>query len=216
MCTRVVLVDRCKIFRAGLRTLLENETELSVVAEASDPHDAARLAAGTRPDVVVMEVAPADPSIEAIRTIGADSPQTRVLCLAASAEKPLVVAALEAGAAGLLVKQCEPEELVRALQAVAGGHSYLGVEAADALVADYRAPAARPTNGASLLLTAREREVLEHLAEGLSIKAIAARFGLSVKTVTCHREHLMAKLGLHSIAELTKYAIRHGLTSVGH
>ncbi len=216
MCTRVVLVDRCKIFLAGLRTLLENEAELSVVAEASDPHDAARLAAETRPDVVVMEVAPADPSIEAIRTIGADSPQTRVLCLAASVEKPLVVAALEAGAAGLLVKQCEPEDLVRALHAVAGGHSYLGVEAADALVADYRAPAARPTNGAALLLTAREREVLEHLAEGLSIKAIAARFGLSVKTVTCHREHLMAKLGLHSIAELTKYAIRHGLTSVGH
>lgn len=216
MCTRVVLVDRCKIFLAGLRTLLENEAELHVVAEANDPHHAARLAAETQPDVVVMEVAPADPSIEAIRTIGAGSPQTRVLCLAASAEKPLVVAALEAGAAGLLVKQCEPEELVRALLAVAGGHSYLGVEAADALVADYRAPAARPTNGVSLLLTAREREVLEHLAEGLSIKAIAARFGLSVKTVTCHREHLMAKLGLHSIAELTKYAIRHGLTSVGH
>ena len=216
MSTRIVLSVGNKIFLAGLRSLLEEETELEVVAAARDADDAVRLAEKARPDVVVLEVSlAAHDGIETTRRICARSPQTRVLCLAAGAEQPLVAAALEAGASAFLLKDCEPEELARALRAVAGGHSYLSTEAADALVADYRTPASRPTAGALTGLTAREREVLEQLAAGKSIKAIAARFGLSVKTVSCHREHLMAKLGLHSIAELTKYAIRHGLTSVG-
>ncbi|HXT23162.1 MAG TPA: response regulator transcription factor [Thermoanaerobaculia bacterium] len=217
MGTRILLADGCKIFVAGLRALLEGEAGLSVVAEARDGEEAVRLATEMQPDVVVLEVALAGlAGIEAARTICARSPQTRVLCLAASAEKQLVVAALEAGASGFVLRDCEPDELVRALRAVAGGHSHLSTEASDALVADYRTTNGRPAATPPLLLTAREREVLAHLAEGLSAKAIAARFGLSVKTVTCHREHLMAKLGLRSIAELTKYAIRHGLTSVGH
>ena len=216
MPTRIVLSVGNKIFLAGLRTLLARETGLEVVAAAKDPDDAVRLAEGVRPDVAVVEVSTALlDGIETTRKICARAPQTRVLCLAANAEKLLVAAALEAGASGFLSKDCEPEELVRALRAVAGGHSHLGTEAADALVADYRTPASRPVAGPPLGLTAREREVLEQLAAGMSIKAIAARLGLSVKTVSCHREHLMAKLGLHSIAELTKYAIRHGLTSIG-
>lgn len=217
MCTRIVLAVGNKIFLAGLRTLLEKETGLEVVAAAKDADDAVRLAEGARPDVAVLEVSLAAlDGIETTRRICARSPQTRVLCLAAGAERTLVAAALEAGASGFLLKDCEPEELARALRAIAGGHSYLSTEAADTLVAGYRTPTARPAAGPPLGLTTREREVLEQLAEGMSIKAIAARFGLSVKTVNCHREHLMAKLGLHSIAELTKYAIRHGLTSVGH
>jgi len=218
MGTRIVLAVGNKIFLAGLRTLLEKEAGLEVVAAAKDADDAVRLAEGSRPDLMVVEVSAAVlDGIETTRRICARSPKTRVLCLGVCADKPLVAAALEAGASGFLLKDCEPEELARALRSVAGGHSYLSTEAADALVADYHAPASRPAAaGPPLGLTAREREVLEQLAAGMSIKGIAARFGLSVKTVSCHREHLMAKLGLHSIADLTKYAIRHGLTSIGH
>src|SRR5688500_8561250 len=136
MCTRIVLAVGSKIFLAGLRTLLDKETGLEVVAAAKDHDDAVRLTEGARPDVAEVEVsATVLDGIETTRRICARSPQTRVLCLAAGAERTLVAAALEAGASGFLLKECEPEELTRALRAVARGHSYLSTEASDALVA---------------------------------------------------------------------------------
>jgi len=214
MNTRIVLADDHRIFMAGLRALLEQESDLEVVGEVADGLGAVRIVAEKQPHVVVMDVSmPGMNGIEATRRILAQEPRTRVLCLSMHAEKRFVTAVLEAGAAGYVLKDCLVEELIRAVRTLMAGQIYLSPSVTAPVVAQYAAPRGDGEMAAFSLLTDREREVLQLLAEGHSTKGIAVRLGVSVKTVGTHREHVMRKLGIHSIAGLTKYAIGEGLTA---
>jgi len=214
MTLRVLLADDHRIVREGLRALLERLPGVEVVGEARDGREAVDAAGRTDPDIVLMDLAmPSMNGIEATRRIVASRSGVRVLCLSMHVDRAAVLAALDAGAAGFLPKECAPEELERALRAVADGGTYLSPTLAGEVVAAYRegrgAERGRPAHG----LTAREREILQLVAEGRSTKEIAARLGVSAKTVGTHREHIMEKLGIHSIAGLTRWAIREGLSS---
>jgi len=214
MTLRVLLADDHQIVREGLRALIERLPGVEVVGEARDGREAVEAAARTDPDVVVMDLAmPSMNGLEATRRIVAARSGVRVLCLSMRADRDAVLAALDAGASGFLPKECAPDELERALRAVAEGGTYLSPALAGEVVAAYRegrdAGRNRPAQG----LTAREREIVQLVAEGWSTKEIAARLGVSAKTVGTHREHIMAKLGVRSIAGLTRWALREGLTS---
>jgi two-component system response regulator NreC len=214
MSIRIVLADDHQIVLAGIRSLLEKNLGLQVVAEAGDGLEALKAVAEQRPDIVVMDVSmPGMNGIEATRQIRAGWPKVKILCLSMHAERQFISAALAAGASGYLLKDCALEELERAIRTVIAGHTYLSPAIADTVVADYRTQLAGGALADPSPLSEREREVLQLLAEGASTKTIAARLVLSAKTVASHREHIMAKLGVHSVAELTKYAIRHGLTT---
>lgn len=214
MTLRVLLADDHRIVREGLRALIERLPGVEVVGEARDGREAVEAAARTDPDVVVMDLAmPSMNGLEATRRIVAARSGVRVLCLSMLADRDAVLAALDAGASGFLPKECAPDELERALRAVAEGGTYLSPALAGEVVAAYRegrdAGRNRPAQG----LTAREREIVQLVAEGWSTKEIAARLGVSAKTVGTHREHIMAKLGVRSIAGLTRWAIREGWIS---
>ncbi|MCP4657015.1 MAG: response regulator transcription factor [bacterium] len=212
---RILLADDHQIVREGLRSLFAKEEDLEVVAEAENGRKAVRLALDLAPDVVVMDVAMRDLNgIEATRQILAKRPTTKVLALSIHSNKRFVVEVLKAGASGYLLKDCAFEELVHAIRAVIANQSYLSPEITGAVIDDV--VRGMPVNGdsASLRLSNREREVLQLLAEGRSAREIAHRLHVSVKTVDTHRRHIMKKLNLHSVAELTKYAIREGLTSI--
>jgi len=213
MSTKVLLADDHKIVREGLRVLLEGEEDLEVVAEAENGRDAVRLARELGPDVVVMDIAMPDLNgVEATRQIQRRCPACRVIALSAHSDQRFVSETLEAGAAGYLLKGCTLEELVRGIRTVADGYTYLSPRVANAVVEGHvRAPAAeaKPTGS---VLTAREREVLQLLTEGHGTKQIACRLHVSTKTIDTHRQHIMDKLDIHNVAELTKYALRHGLT----
>ena len=214
MNTRIVLADDHRIFIAGLRALLEREADLEVVGEVGDGLGAVRMVAEKQPHVVVMDVSmPGMNGIEATRRIVAQEPGTRILCLSMHAERRFVAAVLEAGASGYLPKDCLVEELIRAVRTVMAGQVYLSPSVTAPVVAQYATPRGADGTAACSPLTAREREVLQLLAEGYSTKAIATRLHVSVKTIGTHREHVMRKLDIHSIAGLTKYAIDEGVTS---
>ena len=215
MSVRIVLADDHQIMRDGLAALLEKQREMEVLGQASDGRQVVQAARDLRPDVVIMDVSmPGMNGIEATRRITAELPQVKILCLSFQSDKRLVLAVLEAGASGYLLKDCAFDELVTAIRTVMANQTYLSPAIAGTVVDGYKAlhPEAQPS--AFTQLTEREREIVQLLAEGLSTKEIAVRLQLSVKTVGTHREHLMAKLHLHSLAELTKYAIKEGLTSV--
>lgn len=214
MAIRVLLADDHELFLQGLRALLEKESGLEVIGEARDGCDAVRMARERAPDVVLMDVAmPAMNGVDATRRILAERPAARVLCLSMHADRQFVSAVLEAGAVGYLLKDCVLEELVRAIHHVRAGRSYLSPAVAATVVEDYAAHLAGRRSPSASPLTNREREVLQLIAEGWRVKEIAGRLHLSAKTVGTHRERIMEKLGIRSVAGLTKYAIRHGLTS---
>ncbi len=211
---RIVLADDHQLFLDGLRALLAKEPEIQVVAEASDGREALAEARGQRPDVVVMDLSmPGLNGIEATRRIVQSLPSVRVICLSMHTEPRFVEAALEAGASGYLPKDCATEEMTAAIRAVSNGQTYLSPSVAGVVVDVLRNREGTEEANAFGVLTGREREVLQLLAEGQSTKELAAHLNLSVKTVGTHREHIMRKLGIRSIAGLTKYAIREGLTS---
>ncbi len=213
MSIRIVLADDHDIFVAGLRALLETQPDMDVIGDAQDGPDAVKIVIDKQPHVVLMDVSmPGMNGIEATRQILAKRPRTRVLCLSMHSEQRFVSAVLEAGASGYLLKECALEELIRAVRTVVGGQTYLSPSVASSVVADYTEHR-RAEETAFSVLTDRERQVLQLLAEGHSAKAIAGRLHVSVKTVGTHREHVMRKLDIHSVAGLTKYAIREGLTS---
>lgn len=211
---RIVLADDHGIFVAGLRALLEKQPDMDVVGDVGNGRDAVNMVLDKKPHVVVMDLSmPGMNGIEATRQILAKQPQTKVLCLSMHAERRLVAAVLDGGASGYLVKECALEELIRAVRTVMDGQIYLSPSVAGSIVADYTARRTEDGTAAFEVLTDREREVLQLLAEGHSAKDIANQLHISVKTVGTHREHVMRKLGIHSVAGLTKYAIREGLTS---
>ena len=215
MVRRVLLADDHRVLREGLRSLLERERDLQVVGETADGHQTVRSARELLPDVVVMDVGmPGLNGIEATRQVRATCRDVQVLGLSTHSDRRYVLAMLEAGARGYLLKSSASEELVRAIRAVALGQHYLGPEVAGAVVDCYVDRSFPTERSAFDLLGDREREVLQLLAEGATSRGISGRLHISVKTVETHRRNIMKKLDLHSVATLTKYAIREGLTSL--
>ena len=215
MKTRVLLADDHKIMREGLRSLLAVSPGVEVVGEAGDGRSAVQLALKLSPDVVVMDIGMPDLNgVDATRQIKARAPQIKVIALSLHSDERFISGMFKAGASGYLLKDGAFEELARAIRTVADGHTYLCPRIAKTVVRDYlrNAPAVPMTGGPTL--SDREREVLQLIAEGKSTKEVAGRLDVSVKTVETHRARIMERLGVHSVAELTKYAVREGLTSL--
>ncbi len=213
MSIKVLLADDHKIVREGLRSLLEKEERISVLALADNGRMAVRLAKETQPDVVVMDIAMPDMNgIEATRRLVSENPEMKVLALSMHSARRLVVEALTAGAKGYLLKDCAAEELVRAIRTVAAGKVYLSPDVADQIVKDYVKNPPETSPSTLNLLSAREKEVLQLISEGKNTKEIAFTLHVSIKTVESHRQQIMKKLNLQSVAGLTRYAIREGLT----
>jgi DNA-binding NarL/FixJ family response regulator len=199
----VLLADDHTIVREGLRTMLELEPNLQVLGEAANGRQAVALAGKLRPDVVLMDFSmPLLNGVEATRQVLAAAPATKVVMLSAHGDDLYVAKAAEAGAVGFLLKQASARDVCRTIEEVAAGKKLLS------------APPSRPPERFRKKipqLTPREREVLQLIAEGKANKQTAAELGISIKTVEKHRENLMAKLGLHATAELTRYAIGAGI-----
>jgi len=212
---RILLADDHKIVCDGLRTLLETETGMEVIGEAANGRAAVEMAARLKPDVVIMDVAMPDLNgVEATRQITSARANTKVIALSMHSDKRFVAEMFRAGASGYLLKDAAFEELSSAIRAVLDKRTYVSPSIAGALVEDYVTRLPEGEGEGAAALTAKEREVLQLLAEGYSTKKIARRLKVSVKTIETHRQHIMTKLDLHSVAELTKYAIREGLTSL--
>jgi DNA-binding NarL/FixJ family response regulator len=213
---RLLIADDHQLMREGLKSLLAGEEGMSVVGEAEDGHSTVAMVRKTAPNVVIMDVAMPDLNgIEATRKIVAASPHVKVIALSGHANQQFLREMLSAGASGYLLKSTAYEELARAIREVMNGRKYLSPEVARGVVDAY-VQLARPQSAhpAFVVLTDREREVLQMLAEGRTTKEVADALGVSIKTTETHRRNIMEKLGIHSVAELTKYAIREGLTSV--
>jgi DNA-binding NarL/FixJ family response regulator len=209
----ILLAEDNRMVREGLRALLDRQSDMEVVGEAADGREAVALARRHRPSVAVLDLAmPVLNGIDAAREIAAARLGTRIIILSVHSERCFVTEALQAGAAGYVLKDCAFEELANAIRAAAAHRTYLSSAVAQIVVADYIGRSARQPSTVFAVLTDRERQVLQLLAEGRSTKQIAADLAVSIKTVETHRSNIMKKLGLHSIAELTRYAIREGLT----
>jgi DNA-binding NarL/FixJ family response regulator len=217
--TRVLLAEDHALVRAGIRALLQNLTGVQVVAEASDGREALRLVKTYQPDVVLMDIAMAGLNgLEATARLTKEFPAVRVIILSMHSTEEYVAQALRAGAAGYLLKDAAAAELELAVTSVARGETYLSPAVSKHVIADYlrragggAASGDEGTPSPSTLLTPRQREILQLIAEGHSTKEIAALLHLSVKTVETHRMQLMARLDVHDVAGLVRYAIRVGL-----
>lgn len=211
---RIVLADGHRMVRDALKFLLGQEAGILVVGMAENGKAAVQLAKTLRPDVVVMDVAmPELNGADATRAIMSEAPGVRVIGLSASHGKRSAIRMLGAGASGHLLKDCAPEELVQAIRTVASGHRHLSHEVLKWVADDY-ARGSSEKDPAFSSMTPREREVLQLVAEGKSTREIASGLHVSIKTVETFRSHIMKKLDLHNVADLTKYAIMEGLTSV--
>lgn len=212
---RIVLADDHKILRDGLRSLLEKQPGMEVVAEVEDGRTIVQLARELSPDVVIMDIAMPDLNgIEATRKIVCENAAVKVIALSMHSDRRFVEEMFKAGASGYLLKDCAFEELAGAISAVCTNRFYLSPDLAGKMIKEYTNKLESDDSSVFTALTAREREVLQLLAEGKTTGQIAAFLNLSEKTVETHRRHIMKKLGLYSIAGLTKYAIREGLTSI--
>jgi DNA-binding NarL/FixJ family response regulator len=218
---RVLLCDDHRLMREGLRAILE-KAGLAVVGEAENGRDGVDLARQLQPDVVLMDISMPDLNgIDATRLLVEELPATKVIGLSMSSDRRYVATMFAAGAVGYLLKSSASEELIRAVHAVSNNLKYVSPAVAGTFIDDYLAHA-EPSQflaneapvAASRPLSLREREVLQLLAEGNSSKEIAARLNIAATTVESHRRQIMDKLGLRTIAELTKYAVREGLTSL--
>jgi two-component system response regulator NreC len=208
---RVLVADDHAVLRAGLRLLIGAQADMEVVAEAADGEEAVRKAVESRPDVVLMDLTmPGSGGIRAVERIRQECPSSRVLVLTMLDVPAYLRSALAAGASGYVVKSAADSELLSAIRAVHRGRTVLDPELAASVLQNAlgRRPAGGPGAG---LLSPREREVLDLIAQGYTNQQIADRFGLSVKTIETHRSRLVEKLGLRSRAELVRYALDSGL-----
>lgn len=212
---RVVLVDDHKMMRDGLRMILDEESDIDVVGEAADGRAALELAAELQPAVVIMDLAMQGMNgIEATRAIIEQRPGTKVVVLSTHSDKRYVLNALSAGASAYVLKDAASDDLLRAVRTVEQGLTYLSSEIAGVVVQRCLGNAGPEKASAYGVLGNREREVLQLLAEGRTSKEIGAQLGITVHTVETHRRNISKKVDLHSVAELTKYAVREGLTSL--
>ncbi|MDB4994827.1 MAG: two component transcriptional regulator, LuxR family [Myxococcaceae bacterium] len=210
---RIVLADDHALVRAGIRALVESVCGVAVVGEAVDGYDALRLIGELRPDIALLDISmPAMNGLETLERVVKEQPQTRVVMLSMHAASEYVGRALRSGAAGYLSKNAERGELELALRAVARGETWLSPSISTDVVAAY-VRGDKPPPGPSELLTTRQRHILQLVAEGGSTKEIASRLRLSVKTVDTHRAQLKARLGVHDVPGLVRYAIRNGIVS---
>ncbi len=211
----VVLAEEHLILREGLRALLKAERDVDVIAETGSGLEALDLVERLSPNVVLLDVdIPGMHSVDAVRSITATHPSTKVVVLSLHSTARCVHEALEAGAAGYVGNDCNFSQLAAAIRAVAGGNQYLSPAATKAVVSRYLGQAPRLTSGAFTSLSACQRQVLQLLADGKSTKEIAVALHRSAKTVETHRQQVMQRLNMHTIAELTKYALREGLTNL--
>jgi two-component system, NarL family, response regulator NreC len=212
---RILLADDHTVVRDGLRALLEKQPDMTVVAEASDGRDSIRLAEEQSPDVVVMDIGmPSLNGIEATRRILAANPRTAVVMLSMHQDESYVLRSLKAGAKGYLLKDSLRGDVIDAIRAVAQGRSFFTRKVRRMLQEDYvRQMESRGLDDSYDLLTDREREVLQMVAEGKSNKEVAGLLNISPTTVETHRAHILQKLGIHSVPELILYAVRKGIVS---
>lgn len=212
---RILLADDHTVMRTGLRVLLERQLNLEIVGEAENGRDTIQLAASLRPDVVVMDVGmPVLNGIEATKTIVTEDPNIAVVILSMHADESYVMRALKAGARGYLLKDSAPADLLGAIQAVTQNKSFFSPKVSRILAEDYvRVLKQKGAVDSYDLLTSREREILQLLAEGKANKEVAAALNISPYTVETHRSHILEKLNLHNPAELILYAVRKGIIS---
>jgi len=205
---RIILADDHRLFRAGLRSLLDAQPGFEVVGEAVDGHETLKRVATTPADVLLLDISmPALNGIETLRRLAAEHNGVKVIVLSMHSDRYFIAGAFQAGARGYVLKDSAIQELVTGIRIVSKGGVYLSSAIAGVLVSDYvtlAASVSRPVPE----LSSREREVLQMIAEGKTTKDVASRLCLSVKTVETHRKHMMDKLDIHSVAELTRYAIR--------
>lgn len=221
--TTVLIADDHALMRGGIRAILESSEGITVVGEAKNGQEAVELASIYAPDIVLMDISmPLLNGLEASRKISASDDAIAIIGLTMHSDERFVTGMLDAGARGYLLKTCDAGELVRAIEAVGRGQFYITSELTHVLIAWRRTRGSGEGTGTHAAgappcdaLSAREREVLQLVAEGFTSKAIGVRLGIVKKTVDSHRTHIGDKLGLHSVAELTKYAVREGLTGLG-
>jgi len=210
---KIILADDHKIVRDGLRSLLERHPGMEVIAETSDGRAAVQLSLKYSPDVVIIDVAmPVLNGIEATRRIKAESPGTKVIALSMHSDRRFVVEMLNAGASGYLLKECAFEELVGAVHSILAGNNYLSPSITDVAIKDKHC--GHKEASGFFALTPRELEVLQLLVEGRTTLQIADMLRISEKTIIAHRRNIFSKLGIQSLAELIKYAIREGFTLI--
>jgi len=215
MLTKILLADDHQIMRQGLRALLETQRGMKIVGETADGQKTVLLARELEPDVVLMDIGmPELNGIEATRQIINNNGKIKVIGLSLYSAQHYVVEMLRAGAVGYIIKDSAFDEVTLAIRTVMLNKNYLSPEIAKIVVDECLSPGPANPSSAFSLLTDREREVLQQLTEGNTTKEIAAKLYVSVKTVETHRSHIMKKLNLHSVARLTKYAVREGLTSL--
>lgn len=215
MTIKIILADDHKAMRAGLVALLNEQSGLEVIGEADDGLAAIKLTKKLKPDIAVLDISmPNMNGIQATQHIITQVPDTRILALSMHSDHQFVVKMLSAGASGYMLKDCAFEELIMAVRAVAEGKYYLSKDITGIVISNY-INLIQTVNTVSLsVLTPRERETLQLIAEGKSTVDTAKLLNVTSKTVETHRKHIMDKLDIHNIAELTKYAIREGLTSI--
>ena len=213
--TRILLADDHKLMRSGLKALIEQQPDLTVVGEADDGRQAVALATSLKPDLLVMDIGmPNLNGIEAARQITQANPGTAIVILSMHSDESYVLRALKAGAKGYLLKDSAESDLIRAVHVVAGGKSFFSPAVSKVLLDDYVRKLQRSgAEDAYDLLTPREREILQLIAEGKSNKDAANLLNLSVYTVETHRSNIMEKLNLRGVPELILYAVRKGIIS---
>ncbi len=212
MSVKIIIADDHKIMRDGLRNMLEKEPGMEVIADAKNGREAVRLAEQLRPDILIMDISMDDLNgMDATRSIVGKGLGTKVVALSMHADKRFVAGMFEAGALAYLLKDCAYDELLQAIHQVMGGRTYLCSMISGVVIRDY---IQRMRKSEPSLLSPREKEILQLMAEGSTTKRIADQLNVSIKTVETHRQHIMDKLKIYSIAELTKYAIKEGITSL--
>ena len=209
----ILIADDHRLFRDGLRTLLETQTGISVVGETDDGPGTVAAVDELRPDIVLMDISmPGLNGVETARKILSRNGAVRIIMLSMHSDQRFVIESLKVGAMGYLLKDCAFEELLAAIRAVCGNQVYLSRSINESVIKEYITAAKTLPGSAFSILSAREREVLQLVAEGKTTKETAARLHVSVKTIETHRKQIMDKLNIRSVAELTKYAVRQGLT----
>ncbi|MHC4213126.1 MAG: response regulator [Planctomycetota bacterium] len=215
MSIKILLADDHKITRQGLKALLEKQSDMEVIGEAQQGREAVSLTRQLSPQIVIMDVSMPDLNgMEAAKQISNERPDIKIIALSMHSDSLFVTEMLKSGASGYLLKDCAFEELIQAIRTVNAGKTYLSPSISGVVVSDYVHRLSKPGNNNLEVLTAREREVLQLIAEGKSTKQTALKLHISTKTVETHRRQIMDKLDIHSVAELTKYAIRKGFTSL--
>ncbi len=211
---RIVLADDHAIVRQGLSRAIQQEDDIEVVGQTSRGGDAVELVRTLRPDILITDISMPDLNgVEATRRIIGESPEMKVIALSMHSSRQFVIEMFRAGARGYLLKDCDYDELVTAIRTVAAGRTYVSPSIGDVIVEDLLGGAAAGAPSTSSVLTQREREVLQLMAEGRTTRQIALQLHISPKTVEAHRLRIMNKLDIDNVAQLTKYAIQEGLTS---